>query len=165
MLTRARTPTTTAFFGPLSASLLGLAVFVRFPAVLAAGAAVLATLLVPAAGQRMRLGFVLVLAAWMAAAGFYYTTVLAPYFARPLLYIRFLNPLHLSLLAAGAIGVLALIVGTRRPRVAALIRTGLPIGVAAALAAAPCMRISSEHRAERWRRRTRTRCARLPIST
>ena len=125
-----------AFFGPVSASLLGLAVFVRFPAVLAVGAAGVATLLIPAAGRRMRLGFVLMLAAWMAVAGLYYTTLLAPYFARPLLYVRFLNPMHVSLAIAGAAGVFALILGTRRPRVAALIRDGLPIGLVAGLAAA-----------------------------
>jgi len=114
------------FFGPVSASLLGLGVFVRFPAILAAGVAAVASLLAPVAGQRLRLGFILTLASWLAVAGLYYTTLLAPYFARPLVFLRFLNPTHLLLVAAGVIGVVSLVFGSRQPRVAALIRTGLP---------------------------------------
>src|SRR5262245_33092303 len=67
------------FFGPVAASLLGLALFTRFPAVLAVGAAVAASLLAHVSGHRPRAGFLLTLTAWSAAAGMYYLTQLRPY--------------------------------------------------------------------------------------
>ena len=49
------------FFGPVAASLLGLALFTRFPAVLAVGAAVAASLLAPINGRLPRAGFLITL--------------------------------------------------------------------------------------------------------
>ena len=57
------------FFGPVAASLLGLALFTRFPVVLAVGAAVAASLLAHVGGHRARAGFLVMLTAWIAAAG------------------------------------------------------------------------------------------------
>jgi hypothetical protein len=114
------------YFGPVSASLLGLAIFVRLPAILAAGVAGVASLLVPAAGQRLRLGFILPLALWTTVAGVYYTTLLAPYFSRPMVFVQFLTPTHLAIVAAGLVGVAGLLAGIRAPRVAAVIRTAFP---------------------------------------
>ena len=64
------------FFGPIAASLLGLALFTRFPVVFAVGGAVAASLLAPVNGHRVRAGFLLTLTGWVAAAATYYLTQL-----------------------------------------------------------------------------------------
>ena len=92
------------FFGPVAASLLGLALFTRMPVVLAIGAATAASLLAHVAGHRARAGFLVTLGAWLAAAAMYYTTQLRPYFARPIAYLQSLQPIHLVPLAAGGAG-------------------------------------------------------------
>ena len=76
------------FLAQLRRRLLGLALFTRIPAVLAIGAAVAASLLAHVSGHRARAGFLITLAAWIAAAGFYYTTQLRPYFSRPITYLQ-----------------------------------------------------------------------------
>jgi hypothetical protein len=119
------------FFGPIAACLLGLAIFTRFPVVLGVGVAVAASLLAPASGHRARAGFLVTMAAWLAAAGTYYLTQLRPYFGRPLAYVESLEPIHLAALAmAGAAGC-ALIWASRKPRVSAAIRTFLPLALVA----------------------------------
>lgn len=121
------------FFGPIAASLLGLALFTRFPVIIAIGAAVAASLLAHVSGRRTRAAFLVTLAAWLAAAGVYYMTQLRPYFTRPITYIQFLQPIHLVSLAAAAAGVLALLWAIRKPRVAAVARTWLPVGLIVAV--------------------------------
>lgn len=116
-----------AFFGPVAASLLGLALFTRFPAIIAIGAAVTASFVAHVSGHRTQTGFLAALAAWLAAAGVYYMTQLRPYFSRPITYIQSLELIHLVPLAAGAAGVFALLWAIRRPRVAVATRTWLPI--------------------------------------
>ena len=124
-----------AFFGPIAASLLGLALFTRFPVIIAIGAAVTASLLTRVAGHRARAGFLVTLAAWVAMAALYYTTQLRPYFARPIMYLQYLQPIHLVPLAAGAAGIAALLWAIRRPRVTEATRTWLPIALIVAVTA------------------------------
>jgi hypothetical protein len=122
------------FFGPLSASLLGLALFTRFPAVLAVVAAVGASLLAYVNGRRPRGSFLATLAAWIVAAGIYYTTQLRPYFSRPITYLQSLGAIHLFLLAAAGGLALALLWAIRRPGVATAVRRWLPIALITAVA-------------------------------
>ena len=86
------------FFGPVAASLLGLALFTRLPAVLVVGVAVAASLLPQVKGRRGRVTFLVTLAAWGIAAGAYYATQLGPYMGRPISYAQSLQPIHLLLL-------------------------------------------------------------------
>jgi hypothetical protein len=119
------------FFGPVAASLLGFALFTRFPAVLAVGAAVAASLLAHVGGHRARGGFLVTMAVWAAAAAAYYLTQLRPYFSRPIAYVQSLQPIHLVLLAVAGGATCALIWASRRPRVSAALRAFLPAGLVA----------------------------------
>ena len=121
------------FFGPVSASLLGLALFTRLPVVLGVGAAVAASLLAHVGGHRARAGFLVTLTAWVLAAGAYYLTQLRPYFGRPVAYIQLLAPLQLAAFALAAVAACALIWASRRPRVSAAIHSVLPIALIASV--------------------------------
>jgi hypothetical protein len=121
------------FFGPIAASLLGLALFTRLPFVLAVGAATAASMLAHVAGHRVRAGFLVTLGAWVIAAAVYYTTQVRPYFVRPIMYVQSLEPIHLIPLAAGGAALCALLWAIRKPRVAALTRTWLPVALIAAV--------------------------------
>ena len=99
------------FFGPVAASLLGLALFTRLPVVLVVGVAIAASLLPQVKGRRGRVTFLVTLAAWSVAAGAYYATQLGPYMGRPISYAQSLQPIHLLLLAAGATGVAGVVMG------------------------------------------------------
>ena len=118
-----------SFFGPIAASLLGLALFTRMPAVLAVAAAVIASVFAHVNGRRMRTGFLLPLAAWLGVALFYYLSVLAPYFVRPVAYYNSLRPIHFALWGAAGIGALALLVASRRPHIARVTREALPLAL------------------------------------
>jgi hypothetical protein len=119
------------FFGPVAASLLGLALFTRFPVVLCVGAAVAASLLAHVSGHRARAGFLVTMTAWVIAAGTYYMTQLRPYFGRPVAYVQSLEPIHLVAFALAGAGACAVIWASRRPRVSAAIRTFLPLALVA----------------------------------
>ncbi len=112
------------FFGPVAASLLGLALFTRFPVVLVVGAAVAASLARPcerpsrarrvschADGMGCRRGSVL------------HDATCDRTSAGPIAYVQSLEPIHLAALASRAAAVAALLWASRRPRVAAAIRT------------------------------------------
>ncbi|RPI49946.1 MAG: hypothetical protein EHM55_22590 [Acidobacteria bacterium] len=114
------------FFGPVAASLVGLALFTRLPVVIAIVPIIAASMLTHVAGHRLRAGFLVTLAAWLAAAGMYYTTQLRPYFSRPVSYVQSLQAIHLVGLAAGAVAVCALLWAIRRPGIAAVTRKWLP---------------------------------------
>ena len=114
------------FFGPVAASLLGLALFTRFPVVVPVGAAVAASLLAHVSGHRARRGFLVTMAAWIGAAGVYYLTHLRPYFGRPIAYVQSLDTLQMTALTLGALAVGVLIWASRQPRVSSAIRTTLP---------------------------------------
>ena len=120
------------FFGPVAASLFGLALFTRFPVVLAVGAAVAASLLAHVSGHKARAGFLVTMTAWAAAAGTYYLTQLRPYFGRPIAYVQSLEPIQLAAFALAGIGGGALIWTSRQPRVSAAIRRFLPMALIAA---------------------------------
>jgi hypothetical protein len=115
------------FFGPVAASLLGLALFTRLPVVLVVGVAVAASLLAHISGHRTRSGFLVTIAAWIAAAMAYYATQLGPYMGRPVAYVQALQPIHLFALAVGAAALVGLLWASRRPHIAAATRTVLPL--------------------------------------
>jgi hypothetical protein len=119
------------FFGPVAASLLGLALFTRFPVVLGVGAVVAASLLAHVGGRRARAGFLVTLTAWVFAAGAYYMTQLRPYFGRPVAYVQTLDLLQLAAFAIAAAAACVVIWVSRRPRVSAVIRAVLPIALIA----------------------------------
>ncbi len=121
------------FFGPVAASLLGLALFTRFPVVLAVGAAAAASLLAHVDGHRVRAGFLVTLAAWVGAAGVYYTTQLRPYFSRPISYLQSLEPIHLVPLLGGGAALCVLLWAVRKPQVARATRQWLPTALIAAV--------------------------------
>ena len=120
-----------AFFGPIAASLIGLALFTRLPVAIALAPIVVASLLVHITGRRLRVGFLITLTAWLAAAGVYYTTQLRPYFSRPISYVQSLEVIHLVPLAAGAVAILVLLWAIRKPQVAAATRKWLPLALIA----------------------------------
>lgn len=122
------------FFGPIAASLVGLAIFTRLPAVIAVGPVVLASLLAHVGGHRARAGFLVTLALWIGAAVAYYMTQLRPYFSRPISYVQMLQPVHLAALAVAGAATCALIVAVRQPRIAAATRTWLPRALVAIVA-------------------------------
>ena len=119
------------FFGPVAASLLGLSFFTRLPAVLVVGVAAAASLLPHVRGYRARAGFLVTLAAWAIGAGAYYATQLRPYMGRPIAYAQSLQPIHLASLVVAGIAASALLWASRKPRVAAAIRTLLPAALIA----------------------------------
>ena len=124
------------FFGPIAASLLGLVFLTRLPAIVVIGPVVAASLLAHVDGHRTRAGFLVVLAAWMAAAAIYYLTQARPYIYIPLYYLQHvLRPVHHLALAVSGLAVCALLYAVRHPRVAALTRTWLPRALIAAVLA------------------------------
>ena len=119
-----------AFFGPIAGSLMGLALFTRFPELIAVGAAVGATLLAHVNRHRASKSFLLTLTVWVAASWLYYTTQLAPYFARPLAYIWEMDFFFRGPLTAAAAAAAVFVLATRNRRIAAATRRWLPIALA-----------------------------------
>ena len=115
------------FFGPIAASLVGLALFTRLPVALAIAPIVAASLLTHVTGHRLRTGFLATLVVWIAAAGVYYTTQLRPYSSRLISYAQSLQLIHLLLLAGGAVAACALLWAIRRPIIAEATRRWLPL--------------------------------------
>jgi hypothetical protein len=126
------------FFGPVAASLLGLALFTRLPVVLVVGVVAAASLLPHVRGHRGRAGFFVTLAAWVIAAGAYYATQLRPYMGRTVTYAQSLQPIHLIALAIGSAAVCALIWASRKPRIAGATRTLLPLALITAVVCGGC---------------------------
>jgi len=119
------------FFGPVAASLLGLALFTRLPVALGVGAVVAASLIAHVGGHKARAGFLVTLTAWFLAAAAYYLTQLRPYFGRPVAYVQTLEPLQLAAFALAAAAACAVIWASRRRQVSAAIRVVLPIALIA----------------------------------
>jgi hypothetical protein len=124
------------FFGPIAASLIGLAMFTRVPIVIVLAPLVAASFLAHVGGHRIRLGFLATLSVWIAAAAVYYLTLLHPYFERPLYYVQHtLQPVHLVALGAAGLATCALLYAVRHPKIAAAVRTWLPRALIAAVTA------------------------------
>ena len=119
------------FFGAVAASLLGLALFTRLPAVLVVGVAIAASLLPYVKRCRGRVTFLVTLSAWSIAAGAYYATQLGPYMGLPISYARSRQPILLVFLAAVAAALSALLWASRKPRAATAMRTLLPTALIA----------------------------------
>lgn len=122
------------FFAPVAASLLGLALFTRLPAVLAIATAIGASLLAPNVDRKARAAFLAILGVWVAAGGIYYTTQLRPYFNRPIAYIGTLDSIQLAAIAASAVAFGVLLWAIRLPRVAEATQTWLPRALVAVIA-------------------------------
>ncbi|MDP6579011.1 MAG: glycosyltransferase family 39 protein [Vicinamibacterales bacterium] len=119
------------FFGPLAATLLGLSLFVRFPAVLAwaaIGGAYLAGVYV---GRRPRIGFVAPAVIWIGLATWYFVSILSPYTEQPIGFVLNLRTEHLVLLGAGGAGVVSLLAAARSEALRIQIRRWLPVAVGA----------------------------------
>ena len=125
-----------AFFGPIAASLLGLVFLTRLPAIVMIGPVVAASLLAHVDGHRTRAGFLVALAAWVAASVLYYLTQVRPYVDAPIFYVlHVFRPVHLIALAVAVLAVCALLLAVRQPRVAAATRKWLPRTLIAAVTA------------------------------
>ena len=117
------------FFGPLAATLLGLSLFARLPAILAWVAVCGACLAGAADGRRLHSSFVGPAILWLGLATWYFVAVLAPYTAQPIGFVQNLQTVHILLLALGAtVGVL-LTVAIRSETGRRQIRRWLPVVV------------------------------------
>ena len=114
------------FFAPLAAGLLCLSVFAHFSAVLAVGSVAAAAILGMFDGRRLQASFLVPLAVGTGVALIYYLTVLAPYFERPLEFVRRLQPTHITLIVAGLVAGAALPWMASQRRAAALVHRYLP---------------------------------------
>ena len=114
------------FFGPLAATLLGLSLFVRLPAILAWAAVSLACLAGAAEGRRPRIGFIGPAILWLGLATWYFVAVLTPYAAQPIGFVQNLQTVHILLLGLGAATVVLLLVAIRSETACAHIRRWLP---------------------------------------
>ncbi len=125
-----------AFFGPIAASLIGLVLLTRLPAIVVIGPVVAASLLAHVDGHRVRAGFLVMLAAWIAASVLYYLTQVRPYVDLPLFYVQHvLQPVHFIALAVAGLAICALLYAVRRPPVAAATRKWLPLALIAVVTA------------------------------
>ncbi len=119
------------FFGPVAATLLGLSLFVRLPALLAwaaVGGALLAGLF---DGRRSRLSFIAPALVWLGLAAWYFVTILAPYAQQPIGYFRNFQTIHLILIGFSVAGLAALIAASRSERLRVKVRRWLPVAISA----------------------------------
>lgn len=115
------------FFAPVAGALLGLLLFLRLDAVVAAGAVAAAVLLGYAVGQRLYWTFWLPLVASAGAAIWYYTGPLRAYVEVPLFFFTQLPAWEFAALAGLAIIVLALVAAAHRsPPTRQRLLTALP---------------------------------------
>lgn len=115
------------FFAPVSALLLALLLFLRIDAVLAIGAVVAADLLAFLRGRPLHRSFVLVLAAGVVLAIWYYAGPMRAYAYYPTQFVLNLRPWHrLALGAAAAALLVVLYVGRRNPAAGTRITAALP---------------------------------------
>ena len=124
-----------AFFGAVAGTLFALLIFLRIDALLVLLGVAAATALSWLVDRRPpRLSFVVTLAAGGALGWFYLTGPLRAYFWLPLTYLRNL-PLGPIVIAVAACAGLAAALVALRERVAARVRTLLPMAIAATLLA------------------------------
>ena len=126
------------FLAPLAALLVTVSLFAHFTTVLAVAALAGASLLGVIDGRRPQASFLSVLAIGTAIAAFYYSTILEPYFARPIQYFGSFGATHIALAVFGLVMTFGLLWSARRQRSAAFVRRWLPwvlLGVLWVLAA------------------------------
>jgi len=114
------------FFAPVSAILLGLLLFLRIDSVLALAGVTAAIALQLLDRKRPALSFVVPLLALVMLAAAYLRMVLPIYSGRPLAFVANLQPLSRALLAAGLVGLVALVVVSRFDTLAARLRWAAP---------------------------------------
>ena len=114
------------FFNPIAALLLSLGMFAHFSMVLAVGAVTGASLLGILDGRRPQAAFLVPLTAGMVVAVVYFATVLAPYFERPLNFVRYLRIEEIGLIVLGCSCVLGLLWSARHRGAAATVRRWFP---------------------------------------
>ena len=121
------------FFALVSATLLGLLLFVRFDAVLALGAVGFATGVGFGSGRRYWRTFVLPLSIWTALAAVYYFSALTPYSGRLFDFVGTLSLLQWLAIGSAALAFGALLIGVQRPAIDARFRRIFPWAVIAAV--------------------------------
>ena len=121
------------FFAPLAAVLLCLSLFAHFTAVLAVGAVAGAAMLGTIDGRRLQASFLVPLVVGTGVAMLYFSTVLGPYFERPILFLRFLEPTHIALGIVGLVVATGLLWSAQHRSVAVVVRRWLPWTVVGAL--------------------------------
>ena len=114
------------FFGPVAATLLGLSMFVRFPAVLCLIAVVGAMLISTADDRRPRASFLAPFVMWQMVAGLYFFTILKPYVALPIEFIKNLTPSHIGLLILGLLVTIFLCASIQYKSVKIRVHSWLP---------------------------------------
>ena len=117
------------FFGPVAATLLGLSLFVRLPAVLAWAAVGGASLAGVFEGRRLRLSFIAPAVLWLGLATWYFLAILAPYAQQPIGFVRNLQTIHLVLIGFSVAGLAALIAASRSERLRVEVRRWLPVAI------------------------------------
>jgi hypothetical protein len=116
------------FFAPVSASLLGLLLFLRFDTVLAFGGVAVAAALALATGQRRqpRASFLIAFALWAAFAAWYLFGLMQPYMEYPIGFIRNLALWQMFALVSGALALAAFALGASRLAAVRRIEPWLP---------------------------------------
>ena len=115
------------FFGPIAAVLLALLLFLRVDAVIAIAAIVVANLLGFVRGERIQWGFVLVLAAGVAAALPYFLGPMRVYSGYPKHFVLNFTVWHQFAVVASAAGLALLLSAARRhPAIASAITGAMP---------------------------------------
>lgn len=119
------------FFAPLSALLLGLALFARLDAIVPIAAVLLTVALLYARRQPLPVAFLATLSLALVLAYPYYTRVLRPYSIRPIAFIHTLPVLYIGAVALGAVSLVALVIVSRRTSLAERLPVLLPRGLVA----------------------------------
>ena len=119
------------FFAPVSASLLGLLLFLRFDTVLAFGGVAVAAALALATGQRRqpRASFLVTFALWAAFAAWYLFGLMQPYMEYPIGFIKNLALWQMIALVAAAIALAAFAWGASRLAAVRRIEPWLPAAI------------------------------------
>lgn len=121
------------FFAPVAALLLVLAAFAHVTGVFAIAAVAAAAMIGRLGGQRLRLSFTLPLVVGTCLVVAYMATILPPYFAVPVGFVRNLRPVHVALLGALALAGLLFWRVANRPAVTDRFRTWFPVVLAASV--------------------------------
>ncbi|MGH9307809.1 MAG: hypothetical protein ACRD1U_00450 [Vicinamibacterales bacterium] len=134
------------FFGPVAAGLLGLLLFLRFDAVLGIAGAVAGLVAGALHGRRLRMSFVVVLAAASALAAWYLLGPMRGYAELPIVFLSNLRPSHYGSIAAAACAMLAgLAIGRRYPALAHRTAGAIPLALTATMVAAAVYALYFRH--------------------